>query len=83
MAEIKEKSGDWRFVVETQLVPSGRGGWIGVWDALKAAFTRRERYTVLVPYTLSMWVKPGDLKTEAYLVQLEQGPPTPFEPIHE
>lgn len=34
-----------------------RTGWLGVWDSLIAAVTRRGRRVELLPATLSFWIK--------------------------
>ncbi|MBU3577505.1 hypothetical protein [Polynucleobacter sp. UK-Kesae-W10] len=34
-----------------------RGGWLGVWDAFVSAITRKPRFTIAQPVTLSVWAK--------------------------
>ena len=51
---------DWKHVAFTYTVPQVRIGWIGVWDALKAAWTGENRPQATSAYTVEFWVKPND-----------------------
>lgn len=47
----------WKHNVMTQTIMANRSGWKGVWDAVKAAVTGNDRFTVPTPITVSFWVK--------------------------
>jgi hypothetical protein len=42
-----------------------RTGWLGVWDALKAAITRDGRWVVSKPVQISFWVQCTNCSTLA------------------
>lgn len=46
----------WQKLIETRHVNVHRTGWIGVYDALKAAITGDKRLVVNVPMTLSLYI---------------------------
>lgn len=48
---------EWKQYTVTQTIDMHRSGWLGAWDALVAAITKRPRFTVAQPVTLSAWVK--------------------------
>lgn len=63
---------EWRRVMKLTLVPLHREGWLGVWDALVAAITRRPRFSVASPVTFSVLVKTADpLQIQVSVPELE------------
>lgn len=48
---------EWKQYNMQQNVQMQRDGWIGVWDALVSAITRRPRTTITQPITISFWAK--------------------------
>lgn len=48
---------EWKQIVSTKVVPMHRGGWIGVWDALRAVLRRESRFQVAREITVSFWVE--------------------------
>lgn len=71
-ANSEPRGNGWNRIFSTVLVPSWRGGWIGVWDALVAAIKGEPRYEVARPYSMSMYVKAFDPKSPSF-IQLEEG----------
>lgn len=51
---------EWKHVAFTYTVPEVRPGWIGVWDALKAAWQGERRPQTTQAYTVEFWVKHTD-----------------------
>ena len=51
---------EWKHVAFTYTVPEVRTGWIGVWDALKAAWQGEKRPQTTQAYTVEFWVKHTD-----------------------
>ena len=47
----------WRQHTITQTIEMHRDGWPGAWDAFIAALTRKPRFAVATPVTLSIWAK--------------------------
>lgn len=47
---------EWQKLIETRHVNVHRTGWLGVFDALKAAITGDSRLVVNVPITLSLYI---------------------------
>jgi hypothetical protein len=48
---------EWKQVVKYGEMPMHRTGWLGAWDAILAAITKKPRLTVNEPVTFSVWVK--------------------------
>lgn len=48
---------EWKQYSMQQNVQMQRDGWIGVWDALVSAITRRPRTTITQPITIYFWAK--------------------------
>lgn len=48
---------EWKHYVWDMTVPAHRTGWLGVWDALMAAITRKPRITYSHAYTCSAFIK--------------------------
>lgn len=53
----EETSQNWKQLKFETVIQTRRGGWLGVWDALCAAFQgdRPPRVAILQPVTLSIW----------------------------
>ena len=47
----------WKRIIETTYAECHRTGWLGAWDAIKAAITGDERLVVVKPLTVSAWVR--------------------------
>lgn len=54
------KQTKWQKIIETRHINVHRVGWLGVWDALKAAITGDSRLIVSVPITLSLYIMPSE-----------------------
>jgi len=64
----------WRRFMRMEVVPGYRVGWIGVWDSLSAAISRRPRSKVAIPVTFSVYVKcEEDVAIHVWGGQLEEG----------
>ena len=48
---------DWKQYHLQQNMTMHRDGWVGVWDALVSAVTRRPQHTITQPVTISFWAK--------------------------
>lgn len=62
---------NWEHHVLTTTITVRRGGWLGAWDSLVAAITRKPQFCVAEPVTLSFWAK-GDPNFSVAQVQLEK-----------
>ncbi len=50
-----------------------RTGWIGVWDAIVSAVTRKPRVAVTQPVTISFWAKAsGDVRFNHIQAEIEE-----------
>lgn len=54
----------WRQVTCCQTIHAHRKGWLGAWDALIAAITRRPRLQVPRNVMFSVWVKGGPVQLQ-------------------
>lgn len=61
----------WKQYTLTQTIDMHRDGWLGAWDALVAAITKRPRFAVAQPVTLSFWAK-GEPEFSLTQTQLEK-----------
>lgn len=68
----------WKRIGAVQVAEMHREGWLGVWDAIMAAVTRRPRRTAPAEVTFSLWVKVPEGVAESsvtvYLPAAEIGP---------
>ena len=51
------KENDWQQITKHFMVNCHRGGWLGVYDALKSAITKRDRFIVAKPAALGLYMK--------------------------
>ena len=62
---------EWKQHQAIYVIDVYRDGWMGVWDALVAAITRKPRFSVAKPVTLSFWAK-GSPNFDLAQVQMEK-----------
>lgn len=72
MSELITK--DWKLYKYQTVVSRYREGWHGVWDALVAAVTKKQRYAIRENVTVSAWAKITDHEPEIYHLTLEVTP---------
>lgn len=65
----------WHHLVAVRLVTQHRQGWPGVWDALKAAWTKDPRTVVQKPMTMELWAF-GNY-TDVTMREVPEQSPTP------
>ena len=53
------RNSSWKQYSIQQNVKVHRAGWLGVWDALISAATRKPRYAFTMPITISWWARHG------------------------
>jgi len=64
----------WKRLYDTLIIDAYRTGWIGAWDAFKAALLCRDRLQVTETVTFSMYAKVVDPDgVEVWGAQLEKG----------
>ena len=64
---------EWKQYHIEQQMALQRTGWIGVWDAIVSAVTRKPRVAVTQPVTISFWAKgSGDVRVNCIQAEIEE-----------